>query len=59
MRKNSSLEADYSHDFATFLNLSAYSLLFAQKKRWSIQPHLFITMVASSRPHWLKFLRLY
>ena len=32
MRKNSSPDADYSHDFATFLNLSAYSLLFAQKR---------------------------
>ena len=50
MRKNSSPDADYSHDFATFLNLSAYPLLFAQKKRWSNQLHRFITMVASSRP---------
>lgn len=50
MRKNSSPDADYSHDFATFLNLSASPLLFAQKKRWSNQLHRFITMAASSRP---------
>lgn len=36
MRKNSSPDADYSHDFATFLNLSASPLLFAQKSGGAI-----------------------